>query len=128
MFSCCLWLLRGKAHLKAEIARRIKLDVSILPYNESITSLLLEERLQGRKLYLCTASDQRLAHEVAAHLACFDGVFASDGKVNLSSRNKARILKQEFGEQGLDYCGNSVADLAVWSEARNALVEIGKRT
>jgi len=126
-FSCCLWLMHGKAYLKAEIAKRVTLDASLLPYNASITDLLLEERLQGRRLYLCTAADQRLARDVAAHLGCFDGVFASDGSINLSSHNKARVLTQEFGEQGFDYCGNALADLAIWQEARNAIVVGGSR-
>lgn len=127
VFSCCWWLLRGKACLKAEIAKRIKLDAGLLPYNEAVIALLLEERTQGRKLYLCTAADQRLARDVASHLACFDGVFASNGSINLSSHNKAQLLKQEFGERGFDYCANAVADLAVWRVARNALVVGGSR-
>lgn len=127
IFSCCLWLFRGKANLKAEIASRVSVDASLLPYNDAIVSLLHEERQRGRRLYLCTAADQHLAQDVASHLQCFDGIFASNGNINLSSRNKASMLKQQFGERGFDYCGNSLADIAVWKEARNAIVVGGSR-
>ena len=33
LFAMLVWLLRGKAHLKREIARRIEFDASALPYN-----------------------------------------------------------------------------------------------
>lgn len=127
LFSCFAWLLRGRAHLKAEIARRVTLDASLLPYNDGMVSLLHEARQQGRKLYLCTAADRHLARAIADHLQCFDGIFASNGIVNLSSRHKAQTLTQEFGEHGFDYCGNSTADLAVWKQARNAIVVGGSK-
>jgi len=34
IFSVCLWLLKGKTTLKAEIAKRADIDISVLPYNE----------------------------------------------------------------------------------------------
>ena len=122
LFHCCLWLLRGRAHLKAEIARRVTLDASLLPYNENILDLMRGAAQQGRKIYLCTAADRHLAREVADHLGCFDGIFASDGHVNLSSRHKAQELEQAFGVRGFDYCGNALADLAVWKTSRKAIV------
>jgi 4-hydroxybenzoate polyprenyltransferase len=122
IFVCCLWLFRGKAYFKAEIAKRVSIDVSLLPYSQAITYYLHEQRKLGRKLYLCTASDQNLARQVAQHLGLFSGVFASDGQFNLSSHNKARVLTENFGKGGFDYIGNSYDDIAVWKEARNAIV------
>lgn len=128
LFMCCWWLLcGGRAHLKAEIASRVTLDASLLPYNPAMIQLLQEARQQGRRLYLCTAADQRLAQGVAEHLDCFDGVFASNGHINLSSRRKAEALSREFGAGSFDYCGNALADLAVWKEARRAIVVGGTR-
>lgn len=127
LFLCCWWLLRGKAYLKAEIARRVTLDAGLLPYNPAMLQLLRDACQQGRPLYLCTAADQRLAQGVAQHLGCFEGVFASNGHINLSSRHKAEVLRQEFGAGGFDYCGNALADLAVWKEARSAIVVGGAR-
>ncbi len=122
VFSCLGWLLHGKARLKAEIARRVTLDMSLLPYNQAIRDYLESEFKKGRKIYLCTASDQSLAHRVAAHLGLFADVFASDGKNNLSGHNKARALKEKFGECGFDYCGNSADDVPIWKCSNNVLV------
>ncbi|HET8869347.1 MAG TPA: UbiA family prenyltransferase, partial [Aquabacterium sp.] len=122
LFLIPLWLLKGKAVLKAEIARRVDLNAAVLPYTQSFVVWLRERRAHGRPIWLCTASDQRLAQAVADHLGCFDGVLASDGVTNLSGRRKAQALVDRFGEKGFDYCGNHAVDLAVWARARQAVV------
>jgi 4-hydroxybenzoate polyprenyltransferase len=116
------WLLKGKAGLKAEIARRVTLDGAALPYTKPFVAWLKEQKAKGRQLWLCTASDISLAKAVADHLGIFDGVLASDGKLNLSGSNKAAELVKRFGEKGFDYCGNHSVDLAVWRHARAAIV------
>jgi 4-hydroxybenzoate polyprenyltransferase len=117
-----IWLLRGKAALKAQIAARVELNPAALPYDEEFVSWLRSERSAGRSLWLCTASDRRLADLVASHIGCFTGVLASDGSSNLSGHSKADRLVEEFGERGFDYCGNERADLPVWAKARGAVV------
>jgi 4-hydroxybenzoate polyprenyltransferase len=117
-----IWLLRGKAVLKAQIASRVQLNPAALPYDEDVVSWLRSERSAGRSLWLCTASDRRLADLVASHLGCFSGVLASDGRSNLSGRSKAAKLVEQFGERGFDYCGNEHVDLPIWARARGAIV------
>lgn len=119
------WLLRGKAVLKAEIAARVELNGAALPYTQAFVAWLREQKQQGRALWLCTASDHRLAQAVADHLQIFDGVLASDGQTNLSGSNKAKALVARFGEKGFDYCGNHRVDLKVWGHARQAVVVNG---
>ena len=114
-----LWLLRGKAALKAEISRRVELDPADLPYDERVLELL---RGHVGERVLCTASDQSLAHAVAAHLGLFDTVLASDGQCNLSGVRKAAVLTQRYGAGGFDYAGNGRVDLHVWRHARAAWV------
>lgn len=124
-WSACklpLWLARGKAALKANIAAQVDLDVVHLPYNEELLAQLRMERAQGRRLVLCTASDRRYADAVACHLGLFDEVMASDSVTNMGAQGKARALVQRFGQGGFDYAGNSAADLHVWPCARRALV------
>jgi 4-hydroxybenzoate polyprenyltransferase len=121
IFSMFGWLLRGKAHLKRQIAQRVELDPSALPYNGELIAWLREQRAE-RQVVLCTASDVKLATPVAEHAAVFDEVIASDGHVNLSGSNKAKALVNRFGEKGFDYIGNAPIDLAVWKHARAALV------
>ncbi|NKJ51296.1 hypothetical protein CIC12_32185 [Burkholderia sp. SG-MS1] len=122
IFHCIIWLLRGKAHLKAEIAARVAIDVSLLPYNTRLVDFLRQERSRGRDLYLCTAGDHRYAEQVASHFGFFKGVMASDASRNLSGSHKAETLSTTFGIQGFDYCGNARADIPVWTLARQAIV------
>ncbi|HYO51714.1 UbiA family prenyltransferase [Archangium sp.] len=72
------WSLRGRAFLRAEVARRVDLDVTQLPYDEVLLSRLSEEKARGRRLVLATSADRRVAEAVAAHLGLFDAVHASD--------------------------------------------------
>jgi 4-hydroxybenzoate polyprenyltransferase len=115
-----LWLARGKARLKREIARRAPLDVEHLPYNAQLLSYLDDERRAGRQIYLTTGADGELADRIAAHLGIFDGVMASDGATNLTRGNKLASLEAQFGE--FDYVGNSTADLPLLAKAGEAMV------
>lgn len=117
-----LWWTRGRARLKAEVARRVTVPVETLPWNEEFLAYLKAEQAQGRPIYLVTASDHKAAQTVAAHLGLFRDVLASDGQTNLRSHAKAQALLRQFGPQGFDYAGNSLADLPVWEHARQALV------
>ena len=116
------WLLKGRAHLKREIARRVQLDPALLPYRNALVGYLREEHDKGRLLVLATASDEQFARQVADHLNLFGLVLASDGSTNLSGERKRARLVAQFGEKGFDYAGNESRDLAVWSSARKAIV------
>lgn len=116
------WLARGKAHLKQQLAGRATVDVSALPFNTVLLEALRLEKARGRTLVLCTASDRRLADQVAAHLGLFDEVMASDGSRNLAGPIKASALSDRFGPEGFDYVGNSPADIDVWKVAGAAWV------
>jgi len=120
-FAMIAWLLRGKAHLKSEISRRVELDVSGLPYNRDLLHWIAEHR-GHRKVVLVTASDYGLARKVADHLGIFHEVIASDGMTNLSGSAKGDALAATFGEREFDYAGNATVDLKVWARARHALV------
>lgn len=117
---CGAWLLRGKAAMKQEIARRSEIDVTLLPYDDRVVDWLRERTSQRR--VLCTASDRKYADAVAAHVGVFDEVIASDGERNLAGSNKAQALVERYGERGFDYAGNARPDLEVWRYARRAIV------
>jgi len=122
LFSLPFWLLKGRAHLKREIASRVQLDVASLPYRTALLEKLGIEHGKGRSIVLATASDELLARPVADHLQLFDSVLASDGSTNLSGEHKRERLVSSFGERGFDYAGDGSVDLAVWSSARKAIV------
>jgi len=116
------WLIQGKAHLKQQLAMRYEFDATTLPYHEELIGWLKYQKKIGRKLILCTASDQTIAKKIADHMGLFDDVMSSDGITNLSGKTKANALVMRFGEQGFDYVGNAPTDLAVWKHARKAIV------
>lgn len=117
-----LWLLHGKAWFKARLAQSATLDVTLLPYNAALLQWLSEQRLKGKKLVLCTASDYVVAQSIADHLGIFNEVIASDGQTNNAGEHKRMALDRRFGSKGYDYVGNSADDLAVWAGADAAVV------
>jgi 4-hydroxybenzoate polyprenyltransferase len=116
------WLLRGKAYLKEQIARRVQLDVTVLPYHAEFLAYLRQAHAAGRRLVLATASHLHFAEQVAVYLGIFQAVMATVAGHNLSRSRKGERLVAAYGKRGFDYAGNSRADLAVWSLARAALV------
>jgi len=117
-----LWLLRGKAAVKAEVGARVSLDVRHLPYNRVLVEYLEMERGDGRRVYLATGADQQVADRVAEYLGLFDGVLASDGKTNLTAGNKLDGLRRRFGDEGYDYIGNAGPDLPLLEHAGTAMI------
>ena len=120
MFMVFIWILRGKACLKSELAEKASVDVTVLPYEKQVLDFLNAERAKKRRIILATASHVSYAEQIASHLEIFDVVMATDRKRNLSAAKKRDALIEEFGSRGFDYIGNSRADLAVWESARKA--------
>lgn len=116
------WVLDGKAALKAQVANHVSLDVAHLPYNRPLLAWLEQERGQGRRVYLTTGADARLAERIAAHLRIFDGVLASDGSTNLTGNNKLATLRAEFNGEDFDYIGNARPDLPLLEHAGAAML------
>ena len=122
VFLLPLWLFRGKAHLKHEIARRVDIDVGLLPYHGEFLDYLKQEYATGRTLFLATASNEKFAEAVALYLGIFRDVLASNATVNLSGWRKLERLKSLFGDGAFDYAGNAKVDLPLWQEARQVLL------
>ncbi len=121
LFRFIFWLVKGRAHLKREIATRTQVHVSRLPYDQRVLDWL-RGGAATRHRVLCTASDQSLADAVAAHVGVFDEVLGSDGSRNIGGRGKRDALRDRWGERGFDYAGNAATDLHVWRHARHAIV------
>src|ERR1700723_1576422 len=110
-FRTPFWAIKGKAHLKSQVASLAALDVAHLPYNRPLLDYLRDEHAAGRKLYLATGADVVLARNVANHLGIFEDVIASDGTINLTGQNKLERLEQRFPD--FDYVGNARAALPI---------------
>lgn len=117
-----LLLLEGKAAFKHEVASRIDLDATTLPYRPEVLDLLRQARAEGRRVVLATASDARLAERVARHLGLFDAVLASNGVHNLSGAAKLEAIRVDAGDRPFGYAGNDAVDLQVWQGAASAVV------
>ena len=120
-----LWLLRGRAHLKRQIASHAVPDPRTLPYREDVLAYLHRCRSEGRALVMATAADEIHARAIAAHLGIFSDVLASDGRSNLSGLAKATRLTERFGARHFDYLGNDWVDVPSWSAAGRAIVVAG---
>lgn len=124
-FTCLylpLWLLKGKANIKRQIANRVTFNPASLPYRKNVLSWLRQERASGRELVLATAADEKIVAPIAQHLDLFVNVLASDGRVNLSGLRKLHAIKQYAGERGFDYAGDAEVDLPVWQAAHQAIL------
>ncbi|NNJ97731.1 MAG: UbiA family prenyltransferase [Gammaproteobacteria bacterium] len=122
VFMFPLWLFKGKARLKHEIAARVDIDVGLLPYHSEFLDYLKEQHNNGRRLILATASNEKFAEAIALNLAIFEDVLASNASVNLSGSCKLRRLQEIFGDGGFDYAGNAMVDVALWESAAEAIL------
>ena len=119
IFALLLWLLRGKAYLKSQIAEKVQIDVSLLPYNEDVLAFL---KNQERDVILVTGSNYKFAKQVADELGIFHEIIASSKKTNLTGSTKGKYLAKRFGKNGFDYIGNDRDDWKVWPLARDSMV------
>ncbi len=115
IFLLPLWLIKGKAYFKHQIAQQITLDVTTLPYRENVLAFLQREKDAGRHLVLATAAHHSIAQAVAEHLKLFDDTIATDAHTNMKGITKREALKQRFGIY--DYIGDSPADLPILQAA-----------
>lgn len=117
-----MWLLKGKAFFKRQVAHQVELNPALLPYRNEVLSFLMVEKQSGKELVLASASDEHIVKRVADHLGLFSAVLASDGITNLSGSNKLRALERYAGGGGFDYIGNSRHDLPLWRVAKQAIL------
>lgn len=121
-------LVAGRAALKRRIAAFGEYDVETMPRHETLLAWLREQRAVGRRLVLATATDRTLAQAAAESIAqtegldLFDGVLASDGRTNLKGRSKLEAIRRDAQGERFDYCGNGPEDIAIFAEARHAIV------
>jgi 4-hydroxybenzoate polyprenyltransferase len=122
IFLFPIWLLKGKASIKHEIASRVNINPGLLPYNQEFLDYLNTEHTNGREITLATASNQKLAKIISDHLNIFKNVIASNENENLSGINKRKKLESLFGNNGFVYAGNGMVDLDVWAGADSAIL------
>jgi 4-hydroxybenzoate polyprenyltransferase len=121
VFLLVYWLLRGRAHLKRQLALLAEVDVHRLPVNDALAAYAEAEHAKGRLIVLATAADFLIASAVAQRFGFIARVIASNGKANLKGEAKAKVLAEAF-PHGFAYAGDSRADLHVWTRATRAIL------
>ncbi len=112
---------KGKASLKRYLAEASSVDVLTLPYDPDVLAYIERWRQDGGRAVLVTATDQKLADQIARHLGIFDEVHGSNGQDNLKSGAKAAFLERQYGAGAFTYAGDATADIAVWAGAAKAV-------
>ncbi len=112
-----LWIFRGRATLKHEVASRTSISAENLPYHEPFLAYLRSERNDGRRIILATAAHRAIAENVSAHLGLFDQVLATDENHNLKGAAKLHAIQEAIGADFV-YAGDSRADIPIWEAAR----------
>ncbi len=73
IFQIILWILKGRSFAKERVANCVNLYVEHLPYQTQLLNYLREQKEQGKRIILATASHRLYAEQVATHLGLFDG-------------------------------------------------------
>ena len=122
VFAIIFWLIRGRAHLKFELARKTDLSASDLPLNVEFYKYLEGQRKNGREIVLISASNQKAAEVVGEHLGLFDATYGSDKSINLKAERKLQKINELSGGRDFAYAGNSADDLIIWRSAAQVII------
>ena len=120
IFSCCLWILKGKVYLKNRLFQKVRIDLQTLKVNNEVLHFLRKESTKGRKIILATASLQSYAKEIGGLYPFFDEVYGTQRDTNLKGKNKLKLLLLLYGFKKFDYMGNSFSDLEIFKSCRYA--------
>lgn len=112
---------QGKAKFKKFVYGEVGYRAEQMPYRQKLIEYILQEKKNGRKIYLATAAYKGIADETVDFLQCFDGVIATNSEQNLKGINKLQAIQQKIGQEFI-YVGDNVADIAIWKESCGAIV------
>ena len=110
----------SRAELKAYVSSQSTIQPDMLPIHEDFLAYLRRERAMGTKLVLATAAHEKVAEAFCDHIGLFESYVASNSETNLKGTEKLEKIK-EISSQ-FHYAGNSEVDLAIWKEAKGAVV------
>ena len=121
LFLIPIWLLGGRARLKAELAQRVNIAANLLPLNPDFLEYLKSEKQKGRRLILISASNQQAVEQVGNEVGLFEESIGSDKQINLKSHAKLTHIKTLVSDGAFAYAGNSSADLPIWEQAAEVI-------
>ncbi|MDT7040991.1 UbiA family prenyltransferase [Candidatus Nitronereus thalassa] len=103
IFQILIWTFRGFRHVHQEIAKKVHLDASNLPFRQNVIGYLREEATQGRDLVLITGWNLDIAHAVSTHLKLFSQVVLRSDLQYLSHRRHQQTTETRFDPNGLEH-------------------------
>lgn len=117
VFMLPLWLLKGRANLKHQLAKRVDIPYQLLPRNSEFHAYIKQQEETGRDIVLISASNQQQVRELSNHWGIFIDAIGSDEELNLKAETKLLRIIELNQKPGFAYAGNSSADLPIWDEA-----------
>ncbi|WP_062133851.1 UbiA family prenyltransferase [Demequina aestuarii] len=122
-FHVMRWAARGRARLKSELASRVSVDATAIPYRTEVVEELRAVAADGGRVVIATAAARSHAEPVAAHLGFVEAVLATDADgVNLRGPAKADALDDYAHGTPWTYYGDSLVDVPVWKRSGGAVV------
>lgn len=113
-----LWLFKGKAFFKNQLATHTRFQAQTFPYREGVLHTIKEFRRQQKGLIvLASASPHAWVDAISNHLGLFDQVIGSTVDENLKGEQKLQALRKHIGTASFSYIGDSSADLALWEHS-----------
>jgi 4-hydroxybenzoate polyprenyltransferase len=117
--------LRGRAALKAFVARYDGLDVETLPLAPAVLDLIAERQAAGQPVLLVSGAHQTKVAAIAARV----GVALAHGTTQMNLTGPAKLQAIRRLCTRFDYVGNAWTDLPLWSAAERAYaINTGRAT
>lgn len=111
----------GIPSLKSYLAEKSDIDVSTLPYNQTVIEKIEKHKKNGGAVILATGADKKFAKAISNFLPFFDNIHYSEPKQNLVGNAKATLLVQKYGERKFVYMGDGNKDIPVWSVSNKVI-------
>ena len=115
-----LLMLNKRLELKNYLVPKHSVNIKTLPYNQEVINKIKILKQSKNKIYVVSASPQKMVESIGKYLNLFDGVYGSNQNVNLKGEEKRNFLNKKFGKKNYEYFGNSTDDIYIWKDANRA--------
>lgn len=124
-----LALKNGTGAFKARLFETADPDFEMLPVRDEFLAFLRHESAQSREIYFAPTTDQKVAASVVARFPIFRTLAVEDKKQQVDFAAAAKAIRlQELFPDGFVYAGDGSADLAIWKNAKAAIIVSGSRS
>jgi 4-hydroxybenzoate polyprenyltransferase len=111
----------GRAPLTRHLLAQARIDVTTLPFDETVLDYVRRFCAAGGRAVLVTATDEGIAERIAHHVGLFDEVCALEGRTDPGGDERAARLERRYGAGHYAYLGAAGTDLAPWRHAGRAV-------